>query len=58
MTNDEAAAELADQLGETDAPVAPCADCAAVTQRQMAVAIALGVLGGAGLFYVITRYAH
>lgn len=40
----------------TDAPVKPCADCAAVSQRQMLIAGAAGIALGAGLFYVWIRY--
>ena len=47
--------ENVDQLGVTDAPVAPCADCAAVTQRQMAVAVILGAAAGVAGFYFLHR---
>jgi len=45
------------ELDETEAPVKPCADCAAVSQRQMQIAGAAGVALGVGLFYLWARYA-
>ena len=45
-------------IGNTDAPVAPCEECAQATQQQLAMAAAVGVAIGIGAFFVFTRYAN
>ena len=46
-----------DGTGTTDAPVAPCPECAQLTQRQVALSMLAGVVIGAGAFYLIRTYA-
>ena len=43
-----------DDAGQTDAPVEPCAECAAASQRQVIAAVVIGAALGAGVFYVLT----
>ena len=38
-----------------DAPTVPCEECAAATQRQVAVAAVVGMALGVAAFYVFMR---